>query len=477
MEVMLQELVLTNIKVLGVINLLIIAVAMLHRAYKAIMSEHSARFQEELWPRVESYLKSASTARHIPTIDVRPNERQHVFDVLLSYAQYYELDLHEIFDINGFTRERIEKLWTRKNAQLLRELAIMKSPQAQDLLFARLAETSGEEAYRVAYALSASNLNDTARKRLLKTMLKASINVERCVEIIASLDLPAEILLEALYEQESPYGEKIMLSALALRKDLDQDWIVEDVRPYMFHSRDVAMAAIEVLGASGLPYAFDLLRDEYFNNPSWEVRASIARVMVRIEPYYSIPMLEAIAADQAWWVQFNAMAALARMGPEGREAIRALARDSLNPVATSLARQVLDIKPARPRFESPVFSESRVAAPPAQPNADIPNGGPTGTDFIGSADKSSGADIAAGTEGADRAEPADDAGYAPEGEIPPDQVDVSGAAKPVELTEWRAAAGQPPNQVYPGKEAPGEAEDSDAGMKTNGEVQDEQRDK
>lgn len=357
MDLLLQDLVLTNIKVLGVINLLIITVAIIHRAYKAVMSEYSARFQEELWPRVQSYLKSASTARHIPTIDLRPNERQHVYDVLLSYSSYYGLDLHEIFDINGFTRERIERLWTRKNAQLLRELAVIKSPQAQDLLFARLSETSGEEAYRVANTLAAVKMNEANQKRLVRTMLKAGINVDRSVEIIAGLNLSAGALMEILYEQEEAWGEKIMLSALALQDELDQDWIVEDVRPYLFHSRDVAVAAINVLGSSGIPYAFDLLRDQYYSNPSWEVRAGIARVMAWIDPYMAIPMLKAIAADQVWWVQFNAMASLLKMGAGGREAILELSMDTRNPVASSLARQVLDRKPvARPRFK-PAFSE------------------------------------------------------------------------------------------------------------------------
>lgn len=147
-----------------------------------------------------------------------------------------------------------------------------------------------------------------------------------------------------------------MLSALAVSKDLDQSWIVEDVRPYLFHTKDVAIAAIQVLGASDIPYAFDLLHDEYFNNPSWEVRASIARVLARVEPCYSIPLLTTIAADEAWWVQFNAMASLAKMGAAGSEAIRDISRDARNPVAASLARQVLDSRPPIPRPRlAPVF--------------------------------------------------------------------------------------------------------------------------
>lgn len=337
-----QDYVLINLAILGGLNLLIIGIIIIHRLAVSFFSEYSIKQKEKLWPRVEVYLKSASGARHLPTLEMRSSERKYFYQILLSYAEYYKLDIHELFDVNGFTRERIEKLWTRQNARLLKELTLLRSPHAQDLLFARLAETHGEEAYRVANSLAAIEMNEINRKRLIKTMLKADVNVERSIELLSGLGLSVENMIELLYEQDSPNGEKVFLRALSRMEGLDQDWIVDDIRPYLFHGREVCMATVAALGACGTGYALDLLRTEYDNNPSWEVRSNIAGVMNHFEPYLAIPVLKHMINDEAWWVQFNAMAALASMGPEGMEGILDIALEADNPSAVDFAYQVLN---------------------------------------------------------------------------------------------------------------------------------------
>ncbi len=346
MLALIQQFVINNILVLGAVNILLGAAALLHRAYKSTYGEYSTRAKEELWPRVEAYLKSASTARHMPTMDLRANERDYVYDILLSYAEYYDLDIHEIFDANGFTRERIEKLWTRKNPQLLRELAIIKSPQAEDLLFARLAETNGEEAYRVARTLAVMELSPNNQKRLMKTVIKAAVNVERCIDLFVPLRMPVEVLMEQLYEQESLRGEKILLRTIALADGLDQEWIVDDIRPYLFHSQEVVIPAVMVLAACGTSGAFELLRSEYYNNLSWEVRSAVAKMMSRFDPYHSVPLLKVMTGDESWWVRFNALASLAEQGMPGEEALFELTYESPDPVLADFADHI--INPVQP---------------------------------------------------------------------------------------------------------------------------------
>ncbi len=118
---------------------------------------------------------------------------------------------------------------------------------------------------------------------------------------------------------------------------------------------EIAIAAVETLGALGSPLAIDRIR-EAASSPDWRIRAKAATALGDIGDPASSPVLARSLTDLNWWVRRNSAAALAQI-PGGIDHLYE-ALNGPDPYAADAAAEALadtgELVTAKRRFEDGV---------------------------------------------------------------------------------------------------------------------------
>jgi len=335
-----QAFAMINVKILLIINLTIIFFLALRRGWQAIGQMKFKRMAVKHGQQVSDYLQEILQNPQA-VITCRPWERKYVYALMLSDAATEPGDFHAAFDNMGFTAVVMKKVSRKNDLAGLHDLSVIRSPLAEAMLYQKLLSQSGEIAYRVAFALTRLTLDEAQQNLILRALLQTKINQNRIIELVDFLKPPLEMCLHLLDVGENERGRIILLRYLESRTDL-HTIPLERIEPYLEDSLEVAISAVLVIGNMPQEKALQRLIAAYENNSSWEIRAIIAKVMCHFPGQDSIRLLKQMCSDESWWVKFNALASLSKMGQEGLDAILDTALETNNTEAAAMAYQLLN---------------------------------------------------------------------------------------------------------------------------------------
>ncbi len=286
------------------------------------------------------------------------HKRSFIYRLLLTLAEEKGEDYHIIFDEAGFTQEKIIRLSKGPNLETIKELSIIRSPLAYNVLFEMLDSPHSEVSYRAAYALANIELDALQQKEVIETLIHTSIVQDRVIEIIDIINPPMEDYFTLLKQQRNIRGKSILLHFLKNKmKNKDTTYrylqkkirtgntkLIEHVLPFIYDEDEVANSAILVLAETRETEALEIILEKYRITNSDNVKITIARSLYHFLPQKVIPYLRKMIDQETWWVKFHAFESLLKLGPEGYKEITSISMNAENPIQADLAYQMIEGK-------------------------------------------------------------------------------------------------------------------------------------
>lgn len=341
-----EHFVVANVYVLLVLNALLVVAIIIYKALHAWKVKRNSAHIQRWLPRVQAEMEKIMQGNEPDRgFLLARRRRRYVYQTMLKVVKETGKDYHQVFDQLGFTASSINRLKSRgdyTDLGVIKELSLIKSPLATDALYDQIGSHNVEKAYRAAYVLGSMEHDETASKRLIQAVLSTRINRQRMTELIERFEPPLNVLLTCLEEENNEDRRVILLLALKKHKNIKEPGLLTIVQPYLYSCIDVSIAAVEVIAAVGDQEAFELLKSLLETNPAWEVRARIARILPCFPPHEAVPLLKVLSEDEAWWVRYNTMNALGKMGQPGLNTILDLALNSGSRETADLAYQMLN---------------------------------------------------------------------------------------------------------------------------------------
>lgn len=342
-----EKFVLTNIYILLLVNSLVLSSIVVYKLVYGWRKKRIAARVQHLLPAVKEEMDRIVQGME-PDCGFLLSRwrRRYVYRAMLQVVKDSGQDYHLAFDRLGFTSSIIHTIATRSDYTDLRaiwELSLIKSPLANDILLAQIGAHNVEKAYRAAHVLAGMKLNDEEAGQLVEAVLTSSINRERQVELLNRLKPAFSVLLHCLQVENNEKARTILLLAIKDHPDLPGNLqFLELMRPFLYASIDVSIAAVEVVSTIAGDDAFELVASCLDSCPPWEVRARIARILLRFPGQGATELLKNLSQDESWWVRFNALNSLGKLGQRGLDIILDLALNSKNGETASQAYQMLN---------------------------------------------------------------------------------------------------------------------------------------
>lgn len=306
--------VLDIILVLSVINLMLIITIIFVAVKRDIQEKKKQQIQDEIYNTVIQYLEDKIDKSKIVEYQKKKPYNQVVFQIMLDFGK--EENISHKFDELGYT-DKILRLFERSSKlEYVKYLGIMKTERGIPLLMKSRLSGDFEVQYSCSYVISKFSLNEIQLEEYLEHLFASNILRDRIIEMIENLNLPIEYIFMKL-KTSSEYEKVIFIRSLEGKDELKKETNSDQLLGYLTQSIEIKIAAIIALASTKNNRYMPILMKCYQKEEQWEVRSSIAKMMLNFNGKEVIQALEIMVFDDNWWVRYNSAAVLSRKGKEG----------------------------------------------------------------------------------------------------------------------------------------------------------------
>lgn len=244
-------------------------------------------------------------------------ERQAIFHSLMNHAQKPETTKNslQVLERLGFLDELIKgasKKLSLRHIQLFSQLRLHKS---FSILMKGTTSKNYEIGYNSFYALSLLPLSEKELPIYIEAVLKSSIMRDRIVDMLNHLHIEVEKILYFLEKVTLDKDKVILLLVLRNRLKKHDSLLANQLLPYLKGTKEVRIATIHALAASGNEFYFPFFQELYKNETDWQVRAVISKNLSLLNAPGEQELLTDMLKDENWWVRHNAMDVLKKRYP------------------------------------------------------------------------------------------------------------------------------------------------------------------
>lgn len=222
--------------------------------------------------------------------------------------------LEKLGFIDSLISEASKKL-SLKHIQLFSQLRYNK---VIPLLMKGTESKSFEISYNSFYALSFFTMSQKELSIYVSALLKTLIMRDRKVDMLNHLHIEVEKLLYFLAKFTKDEQKVVLLLVLKNRLTEQDIILAHQLLPYLDGEKEVRIATIQVLTASGNKNYFSHLKELYEREFDWQVRAVLSKNL----PYLHAPeeqdLLIEMLNDENWWVRHNALTTLKSRYPDSK---------------------------------------------------------------------------------------------------------------------------------------------------------------
>ncbi|WP_158408913.1 HEAT repeat domain-containing protein [Peptoclostridium acidaminophilum] len=301
-----------------------------------------------LRPYLEAYIEDEDCLDGLLRHMAGGYNRRVVLDMLLEHARQSKSSISGKFERLGYVDEGIIHAGKSLDFNVIKQMCLMKSPKAFDVLMKGSDSEDFELKYMCYYTLSLLPLSRAQADIFVRKLVSSSILRDRIIEMIDNMDLGVERYLSLLEMQSSEIGKTVFLRALKGKPGMKDEANSHRLLQYLGDTKEVRIAAVLVLASTGSVKYFDNLIELYRQEREWEVRAAIAKSMLDYSECGAdvVEALKVMTYDEAWWVRFNAVEVLAKLGVEGISALVDISLSKRDAAVSALAYGALNANQA-----------------------------------------------------------------------------------------------------------------------------------
>lgn len=339
-----EQFVLGNIYTLIALNVLVITITLLYKIIRDWSKLNKTNKIEKMKPAALEIMQDIKAGEKHMALNKK--SRLWIFRTMLAIAKETGQDYHEAFDSMGFTRQVMEDIRHKNDYSDLRMIKILfyiRSPLALPVLIKEISSHNVEKAYRAAYALGVTQLNDEQKAEVIEALLKSHINQERIVELLILLSPDLDMIYNFVQQKSNEKKRVILFKTMSKHPQLlNREEYIDLLQPYLGTSINIDIAVLEVLNVIGGTSVLQVMAEFLKGVPPWEIRARIARFLSDYPPQEAIPLLLRLGSDESWWVRFNSLHSLSKLGQYGLDALLDLATESQHLDTVNMAYQMLN---------------------------------------------------------------------------------------------------------------------------------------
>jgi len=293
---------------------------------------------------LEAYIEDEGRAEELIGQMDGAHSRRVVLDMLFEHARNSKSSLSGKFERLGYVDAAIDHAKKSLDFDIIKQICIMKSPKAFDVLMEGSNSEDFELKYMCYYALSLIPLSQAQTDMFVQKLVASSILRDRIIEMIDNLDLDMERYLNLLEMQSSEIGKTVFIRVLKGKPGMENESNSNRLLKYLGDTKEVRLAAVLALAATGSAKYFDNLMELYRREGEWEVRAAIAKSMHDFSRCGAdvVEALKVMTYDEAWWVRYNAVDVLAKLGVEGISALVDISLSKRDAAVSALAYGALN---------------------------------------------------------------------------------------------------------------------------------------
>lgn len=271
-------------------------------------------------------------------------ERKAIFQVLVDYVQHPKMTINalEILEKLGFIDDLVKDASKRLTLRQIQLFSQLRYNKAFPILINGTKSKNFETSYNSFYALSLLSLSQEELPIYVEALLETTIMRDRKIDMLNHLDIKVEKLLYFLEKYPADSEKIIWLLVLKNRlKKQDSLW-ANQLLPYLEGAKEVKIAVIQVLAASGNKSYFLFFKELYQKETDWQVRAVLSKNLQLLNTPLEQELLLEMLQDENWWVRHNAMTTLKERYPDSAklklveaEDINRLSQEKLKGSATN----------------------------------------------------------------------------------------------------------------------------------------------
>ncbi|WP_350344020.1 HEAT repeat domain-containing protein [Proteinivorax tanatarense] len=333
-----------TIIILSIANVIILFFTLFKFFNDKLKYNRYVKAYQEMEPSVLAYVqKRRNLSRKLKGKIKDSYYKKIVLDILLDYSQENNKDISHVFEELDYHTYLINKGEKKLTFSIIKKLGITRSFYAYSILTTGTQDKNFEKCYACYYAISQLNLNQEQKEKVLNSLVYSNIQRDRITEIVENLKFTTEQLVALLEEQTTELGKVVLIRSLKSSSNIKGYVKNFRIGNYLYdESMEVRIATINTLAFIGDPVFLPSLRRLYFKDKAWQVRAAIAKVMHRFSHSEAIGISTDMVNDKWWWVKFNAIEGLSRMGVEGVEALVDVSLTSSDKQSANLAYYILN---------------------------------------------------------------------------------------------------------------------------------------
>ena len=239
-------------------------------------------------------------------------EKKAVFYALVNHAQQTESTINglEILEMLGFIDDLVKDASKKLSLQHIQIFSQLSYHKAFPILMNGTKSKNFETTYNSFYALSLLRLSQEELPIYVEALLETTIMRDRKIDMLNHLNIEVEKLLYFLEKYPSDSEKIIWLLVLRNRLKEQDSLLANQLLPYLEGSKEVRIAVIQALAASGNKSYFPFFQELYQKEIDWQVRAVLAKNLKLLNTPWEKDLLIEMLDDENWWVRHNAMATL-----------------------------------------------------------------------------------------------------------------------------------------------------------------------
>lgn len=245
-------------------------------------------------------------------------ERKAIFQALVEYVQHHKVTINslEILEKLGFIDDLVKDASKRLTLRQIQLFSQLRYNKAFPILINGAKSKNFETSYNSFYALSLLSLSQEELTIYVEDLLKTTLMRDRKIDMLNHLDIEVEKLLYFLEKYQTDSEKIIWLLVLKNRLKKDDTKWGNQLLPYLEGSKEVKIAVIQALAASGNESYFLYFKDLYQKEPDWQVRAVLSKNLQLLNTPLEQALLLEMLQDENWWVRHNAMTTLKERYPD-----------------------------------------------------------------------------------------------------------------------------------------------------------------
>lgn len=307
-----------------------------------IKESRHTRVYNQLKPSVLGYIEDGSQLINLQDKLTNTYIFRIVLEIMLEYAKENDIEMIDKFEELGCVEYLIRKAQRGVNLDIIRTFGIIKSPKMYGILFSWTDTDDFEEKYMSFYALSLLRIDRKSISNIIDKLIPSDVTRDRKIEIINNFNLSIDEYLAQLSSEKTEQGKVVFLRVIQSRKEITDEIFSDQIVNCLYMGKEVRISAVLTLASSQNIKYLPLLAEIYESEKEWEVRAAIAKSLVSFPPERIIEILKKMIYDEQWWVRFNAVEVLARIGSEGIDLLIDLSLDESNEKVSNLAYYILN---------------------------------------------------------------------------------------------------------------------------------------